>query len=294
MKALFIGCTDLSYALLEKLLKLNDIDVCGVVTRETLSTNSVFCSLEPLAKEKRIPCLNIKINQQEEMAAWIKKREPHIIFCISWPHLLNSKILTAAKYGAIGYHPAILPRNRGDDLIAWALALGLTKTGSTFFVMKESAASGDIVSQQLISICDEDNAATLYTKLTNAARDQFEELVIALFSGRLKRKPQDSVKAITWRKRCKKDGQIDWRMSSESIFNLVRALTHPYLGAYCVIGDQEYKVWKAANIEVVKQDIEPGRVLSAGPDGITINCGKGAIKLTEHEIKNLPSEGDYL
>ena len=29
-----------------------------------------------------------------------------------------------------------------------------------------------------------------------------------------------------------KDGEIDWRMSSESIDNLIKALTHPYIGAH--------------------------------------------------------------
>ncbi|MFQ8877714.1 MAG: hypothetical protein ACLR7N_03875 [Roseburia hominis] len=37
-----------------------------------------------------------------------------------------------------------------------------------------------------------------------------------------------------WRKRGKRDGEIDWRMSSRAIYNLVRALTKPYVGAHFV------------------------------------------------------------
>lgn len=40
--------------------------------------------------------------------------------------------------GVLGYHPAKLPQNRGRHPLIWALALGLKKSASTFFLwMKE-------------------------------------------------------------------------------------------------------------------------------------------------------------
>ena len=50
--------------------------------------------------------------------------------------------------GILGYHPSLLPFNRGRHPIIWALALGLKETGSTFFFMDENADTGDIVSQK--------------------------------------------------------------------------------------------------------------------------------------------------
>ena len=38
---------------------------------------------------------------------------------------------------------------------------------------------------------------------------------------------------------------IDWRMSSINIYNLVRALTRPYVGATFIYKDKHIKVWKA-------------------------------------------------
>ena len=47
----------------------------------------------------------------------------------------------------------------------------------------------------------------------------------------IKRIKQDHSISNIWRKRGLKDGIIDWRMSSIGIYNLVRALTKPYIGA---------------------------------------------------------------
>ena len=81
-------------------------------------------------------------------------------------------MLTLPSLGLVGYHPALLPQNRGRHPIIWALALGLEETGSTFFFMDEGADTGDILSQRRVPITPEDDAGTLYDKLTTTALDQ--------------------------------------------------------------------------------------------------------------------------
>ena len=73
---------------------------------------------------------------------------------------------------------------------------------------------------------------------------------------------QDQTKGNSWRKRGKADGKIDWRMSSRAIYNLVRALSHPYVGAHFEHQGQEYKVWRCEDVILEQHDhIEPGKVL---------------------------------
>lgn len=52
-------------------------------------------------------------------------------------------------------------------------------------------------------------------------------------------------------------------MGSSAIYNLIRALSHPYIGAEFEYKEKYYKVWKS---EIVKSDgkyqnIEPGRII---------------------------------
>jgi methionyl-tRNA formyltransferase len=228
------------------------------------------------------------------MTVWIRGIAPEVIFCFGWSYLLGRDILEIPGRGVIGYHPALLPRNRGRHPIVWALALGLEETGSTFFVMDEGADSGDIVSQRRIDIEDTDDAGTLYAKLEDAARGQLDEIVGDLTGPGLKRLPQNPGDATHWRKRSNRDGEIDWRMPATGICNLVRALTRPYVGAHCLFHDAEHKVWKAAPATPPAADVEPGRVLSVTEGAITIKCGDGAVTLIDHDLPDLPKAGDCL
>ena len=141
--------------------------------------------------------------------------------------------------GVVGFHPAALPANRGRHPIIWSLVLGLDKTASTFFFMDAGADSGDILSQREILISDQDDARTLYNKVTEMALSQIEEFLPALASGSAQRVTQSPLEASSWRKRRKTDGVIDWRMSAQSIHNLVRGLSKPYVGAHFLTDGKE-------------------------------------------------------
>lgn len=271
----------------------NGIDIVGIVTRESSPFNADFVSLKAIADKHGIPVFFADGRSKEDMAAWIQSHNPDVGFCIGWSFLLPSHILEIPRHGFVGYHPALLPRNRGRHPIIWALALGLEETGSTFFVMDEGADSGDIVSQVRMPVLPNDDAGSLYARLLDAIDKQILDIAAQLASGTLQRVPQDHAAASYWRKRGKRDGQIDWRMPAEGIRNLVRALAAPYPGAHCIINDQECKIHK---VETVKSDadLEPGRVLSVTKNVITIKAGVDAVRLIQHEIDDVPKPLDCL
>ena len=96
-------------------------------------------------------------------------------------------------------------------------------------------------------------------------------------------------------KRSKIDGKIDWRMSSRNIYNLVRSLTKPYVGAHFMLGDNEYKVWKVQEIETVGlENLEPGKVLEVNEDGtVDIKAGENGIRLIEFDAVSI-KKGGYI
>lgn len=294
MRVVFIGCVNFSFSALDKLLTLKNAEVVGIVTRKGSSYNADFCSLESLAFKAGIPCFFFNVNNQSAMAQWIRVLNPDVIYCFGWSSILKEEILSVPPLGVVGYHPAALPQNRGRHPIVWALALGLNKTASTFFFMDEGIDSGDILSQQFIDIEESDDAATLYQKLTIIALDQIANFTKQLASNKYPRISQDHTLANNWRKREKRDGQIDWRMTVASIHNLVRALTRPYVGAHYTFEGTEIKIWKTELIHLDLVNIEPGKVLKVEGPNIIVKCGTGAIKLVEHDFEILPKEGWYL
>lgn len=297
MRIVFIGCVESSDRLLRRVLQVPEAEVVGIVTRHSSSFNSDFCSLEPLAGEYDIPCYIESGNDQDEMAAWIRKRDPEVGYCFGWSYLLKPEILSIPELGFIGYHPTKLPRNRGRHPIIWALALGLEETASTFFFMDEGADSGDLLSQQSVPIRWKDDARDLYDRLLGVAEEQVATFTPQLAERNHQRHSQNDDQANYWRKRSYEDGEVDWRISSTGIYNLIRALARPYPGAHCMVDGEEVKLWAADVVDKEFEDVrhhEPGKVLAADRGQVIVKCGEGVVAIQEHEFDPIPEAGDYL
>jgi Methionyl-tRNA formyltransferase len=295
MKILFIGCVESSYKLLLALLE-NKICVTGVITKKESKFNSDFYDLSPLCKKYDIEVLYAKNINDDDSVRFIKRLNPDIGFCFGWSQLINEEVINIFPKGIVGFHPAQLPNNRGRHPLIWALVLGLEESASTFFMLDSGADTGTIVSQVIVRISYGDDAASLYKKIMDVAVKQELQFVKELENGTIKYIVQSPSKGNSWRKRNRKDGMIDWRMSSYAIYNLVRGLTHPYVGAAFEYQGKEYKVWRVK--EIVCPDsmgnIEPGKVMKINGDGtIDIKVYDNIIRLIDFDTIFV-EEGDYL
>ena len=293
MKILFIGTVEFSYKTLEKVINSGG-EIVGVCTKKESNFNSDFQDLTPLCIKHNIPYKFIDDINSKENIKWIKSLTPDIIFCFGWSSLIKKEILDLTPMGVVGFHPAKLPQNRGRHPIIWALALGLEKTASTFFFMDEGVDSGDILSQIEFEITKDDDAKSLYFKVIDTALLQIDDFLPKLINGTYVKFPQDHSQSNIWRKRGRKDGEIDFRMSSKAIFNLVRALTKPYVGAHLIYNEENIIIWKVEMIENNSSNIEYGKVIESKDDSIMVKTYDGAIKIIKHEFKTLPKTGEYL
>jgi methionyl-tRNA formyltransferase len=293
MKILFIGSVKFSLSALKLLLELNS-NIVGICTSKNSYINADHVDLSNISKEHEIPWIYANDINSQESITWIKSREPDIIFCFGWSRILKKELLDLPSLGVIGYHPTLLPANRGRHPIIWALSFGLNKTGSTFFVMNEEVDSGDLISQREVPIEVEENAGSLYEKLIKVALDQIREFLPMLKNGNIPRIKQNNLQSNTWRKRSDKDGRIDWRMSAHTIHNLIKAITKPYPGAYFEYENERIIVWKSTVIPGINENIEPGKILSISKNGPVVKCGEESIQLLLTEPNFSPKVGWYL
>lgn len=283
MKSVFIGNVISSERFLSTLISIG-VNISGVVTAENTGSNADYFDLRPLCSKSSIDYITCLDVNDEETIKWIEEKQPDIIFCFGWSQIIRSKLLGVPRIGVIGFHPAYLPRNRGRHPIIWALALGLHETASSFFFMDTGADSGDIISQVPIEIDEHDDANSLYDKITKVASSQLKEFVPRLMNGEAIGTKQNHALANYWRRRGHADGVIDWRMSAKSIYNLVRALTRPYIGAEFVHKGIIYKVWQCSVIPKEGLDnIEPGKVIDIDNGLLIIKCADHCIKLDRVE-----------
>jgi methionyl-tRNA formyltransferase len=293
MRIVFIGTVEFSKKALQKLIKLNS-KIVGVCTKKKSNLISDFADLRPICKKKKIPIKIVDDINSKDSYYWIKSLNPDIIFCFGWSRLLKKKILALPPMGVLGFHPSKLPQNRGRHPLVWSLALGLKRSASTFFFMNEGADSGRILSQKEFDILESDNARTLYDKFVNIALLQIEDFLVLLEKKTYKPIKQNHKLSNNWRKRTETDGEIDFRMTSKAIYNLVRALTKPYVGAHINYKNEKIIVWETEIIQNKEDNIECGKVLEINKKKILVKTYDGAVRLTQHKFKKIPKVGEYL
>jgi len=293
MRIVFIGSVDFSAHMLEKLISMK-ANIVGVCTRVPHTQSSDLKDLSQIAHKNTIKCYQTDDINTKETRNWIAHLHPDIIFCFGWSALIKKELLELPPMGIIGFHPTKLPKNRGRHPLIWSLVLGLEESACSFFFMQEGADNGDILSQEDFTIDYKDNAQTLYKKVIEVASRQLEEFVPQLQNNRYTPISQNHQEANVWRKRSYKDGIIDFRMHSRTIYNLVRALSHPYPGATLRYKENDIKIWKVKEVVLDMPNIEPGKVLHNGNGTLLIKTANGAIEILEHEFVTLPQQGEYL
>jgi len=279
MRILIIGTVKFSEIVFLELISMG-ANVVGVCTSKEPEINSDHVNLKAVADKHKVACLETQDVNDQKSLHWIRKRQPSVIFCFGWSKKIGQNILGIPTIGVIGFHPAMLPINRGRHPIIWALVLGLSETASTFFFMDEGFDSGDILSQSLVPIKRTDDAGILYQRICETAVDQIREFVPRLASGTFSRTKQNESLANSWRKRSFLDGEIDWRMSADSIYDLVRALSKPYVGAHFSFHGDIVKVWSVMVEKGISRNIEPGKVLDVCEGKILVKAGIHAVWLT--------------
>lgn len=293
MKTVFIGAVKFSEAML-KVVCRSKLEVTAIITTTQKNINSDYVDLTPLADLNHIPIYYIDDINNKISLDLIKSLAPDIILCFGWSRILKPEILKIPPLGALGYHPSLLPKNRGRHPIIWSLVLGLEETGSTFFLMNQEVDAGNIVSQVTVPINQLDNAETLYAKIINVAIGQLSSILLNLNLAIAEQTAPISYSSNIWRKRTEADGRIDWRMSCKAILNLIRGLYHPYPGAYFQYSNQKITVWEAEEVHHLSDNIEPGKILSSSLNEIIIKTGDCAIKITNFDPKVEILTGEYL
>lgn len=298
LRILFVGAIDFSRHSLQEVIRL-DAKVVGVITLapQYASANADYTDLSDITEEHDIPLFKIKSINEPQNIELIKSLNPDVIFILGWSQLISQPIIEIPPKGCIGSHAALLPQNRGRHPLIWALVYGLPKSGLTFFYIDEGTDSGDILCQKEFSITLEDDAGTLYEKIKILATEILRENLPLLEKGQAPRIKQDHTKANYWRKRGEKDGEIDWNQDSMTIYNLIRALTHPYVGAHTYYEGEKVIVWKAKLPDSPLQEIsqyEPGTVFKKQGNQVYVKTKDSCLILVDYNGKQPFNINDML
>jgi methionyl-tRNA formyltransferase len=147
--------------------------------------------------------------------------------------------------------------------------------------MVQKADAGDIVGRKVVPISPEDTAFTLYGKLCDAAGILLDELLPLMKIGRAPRIPQDLSRGSYFGGRRPEDGRIDWSWTNARIYNLIRAVTDPYPGAFCGLADGSRLMiwWGTPEAGREGEKIKPPGCVEIAGDKVLVWTGRGRIRL---------------
>lgn len=285
MKIVFIGSVSSSEVALKELIN-SDTDIEMVFSLdESVSENvSGYRPLHELAEENNIPYKKfIKINDKENIRI-LHEIVPDYIFVIGLSQILSKELLSTAKLGVIGFHPTPLPKFRGRAAMVWQVLLGIHNTKCTMFFIDEGMDSGDIIAQESYVIGDNDYAEDIEKNLLSAIASLTCRVIHMIKSGNVTAIKQNEAEATYLLKRSPEDGIIDWNMDIHEIYNLIRAVSKPYPGAFSFY-DRQHKIiiWRAEIRENNKYIGFPGQIAKLGDNTMDIVCRNGLLHVTEYE-----------
>ena len=111
---------------------------------------------------------------------------------------VGRKTRLRARFGALGYHPSLLPLHRGRDAIRWSVRMRERVTGGTVFWLNDTVDGGPIAAQDWCHVRPEDDALALWQReLAPMGLRLFRQALGDLEAGRVVRIEQDTELA-TW------------------------------------------------------------------------------------------------
>ena len=277
----------MGYACMEALLKMGAPIAALFTHRDDAHEEIWWRSCADLAERQAIP---VHLDENIESAGTaIAALKPAVIYSFSYRHLISENVLALAPLGAFNLHPSLLPAYRGRAPVNWVLVNGERETGVTLHHMVARADAGDIVGQREIAIDDSDTGLTLYRKLVPLGVKLITEMHAKIVAGTAPRRKMDLSKGSYFGRRRPGDGRIAWRWPARRIFNLVRAVTHPYPGAFCFVGGRKLMICEARVGSESGNCGAPGQVFRDKPDGaIEVAGGEGSVIVTVAQFEDGP------
>jgi methionyl-tRNA formyltransferase len=227
------------------------------------------------------------------LEAYWRDTPPDLMFMVSWRYLVPPAIYERARLGAYVFHDSLLPAYRGFAPTVWAIINGENHTGVTLFEAASRFDAGAIIAQRRVPIGPDDTIADVLPRVTDGYLTVLAEQLPALLSGHVPRTAQDESLATYTCRRLREDNQIDWARPAAEIYNLVRAVTAPYPGAFTTLEGQRLFVWAAQLLPDYPRytGVVAGRVVEVLPGtGSIVLTGDGALLLTTVQREGGPAQ----
>lgn len=291
LRIVFMGTPDFAVASLRALLEAG-FDIVGVITapdkpagRGLKITES---ALKRYAVEKGLLVLQPEKLKNPDFLAELKALNANLQIVVAF-RMLPEVVWKMPSLGTINLHGSLLPQYRGAAPINWAIINGEKETGVTTFKLQQKIDTGNILLQEKITIGDNDTAGELHDVMKEiganllvatvkgiedgSLQETDQSIALQQVNGPLKHAPKIFTETCV----------IDWKKSSDEVYNLIRGLS-PYPGAITDFEGKNLKIYRSYKEETTPSHV-PGDFATDGKTFLKFASVDGYIYVTDIQLE---------
>ena len=227
MNILFAGTPEPSAKLLQSLVKNNNINMVGVITKPDIAQNRgkkiQQSQVSSAASEVNLPIYKPDNLNSIEFKQILLQLDFDFLIVAAYGKIIPDWMLESPKIMSINVHYSLLPKYRGASPIQSCLLNGDKKTGISFIKMSNKLDEGECIQKYEIEVHPDHNKITLEDELCNLAIENIYSVLCDITQKNFSLLKQDNNESSYCKKIDKKDSMINFTMSSGEIYNKFRA-----------------------------------------------------------------------
>lgn len=292
MRIVFAGTPPFAAQALDALIKAGH-DVCLVLSQPDRPSGRGMkltpSAVKALAASQGIPVqtprtLSHKKDPQEASAMHelLLAANADVMIVAAYGMLLPQSVLDIPKgigpdnsVKCINIHASLLPRWRGAAPITRAIEAGDSFFGVTLMKMEAGLDTGPMLLQKSFPLKGDETTASLTETVAELGADMLVQLLSAPQDISITPQPEEGV---TYAHKVTKDeGRLNFSLPASEIERKIRAFS-PFPSSFAEHNGTLIKFWQAQLCPEISG--QPGKVVEADKNGVTVACGSGAIRAT--------------
>ncbi len=289
IRTVFFGNHTVGVEALKALLGHRYVIVTAVVAHPIDPEDGVvYESVYKFADKNNIPVIRGK-GRDAAVREFVHQKKTDLIWITDYRYILPLDLVNETVLGAVNLHPSLLPTYRGRAPINWAIINGETRLGLTCHWVDEGVDTGNIIKQLSYDLSTEEDVGDALNKLyplyRTITRQSIDKIVLGQATGNVQVIAEDN---LVFAARKPKDGLINWHVDVKRIFNLIRAVSRPYPGAFSFLQGRKVFFWKTVMQKKIYEN-DNGTIVSVNSDGsFVVAASGGSLLITDYEFNNYP------
>jgi methionyl-tRNA formyltransferase len=255
-----------SHQAFKKIIQDTSLNILFIVPR----FDSVDSELEKLAYFHNVDFIKSKNVNDIDFIELLRKYNCDLFVSLSFNQIFKTDLINLPPFKTINVHCGKLPFYRGRNVLNWALINDEKEFGITVHYVDEGIDTGDIISQKMYPIDDNDTYNSLLDLAYSGCADVLYDSLKIIQSGVVKTISQNLLHPVGFYcgLRGEGDEKINWNQTSRQVFNFIRAVSYPGPIATTFFNGQLVKINASKMIQNAPSYIgTPGQIIGKNATG---------------------------